>query len=223
MGALAEPAECLQFRRPYSRKMFASEPDYHWKVGRPGDQENLKGMCPVYMSPELGTIFLAARPPAAAGSCERYGGRHAKSKSMEPERVAGRAQSARTRCAPPARAARAATPAACCLVRSPAQTDFLSLRRSAYFASASRESRPRGPLSRRRPSRTPTIHDIWVEEVRFVVSHFRPCALPPLRFRVVAQTDPCARCDEKTEWRSGLAQNPGDLVGGNPRDLGDLG
>jgi hypothetical protein len=32
------------------------------------------------------------------------------------------------------------------------------------FASASRESRPRGPLSKRRPSPTPTIHDIWVEE-----------------------------------------------------------
>jgi hypothetical protein len=32
------------------------------------------------------------------------------------------------------------------------------------LASASRESRPRGPLSNRRPSGTPTIHDIWVEE-----------------------------------------------------------
>ena len=32
------------------------------------------------------------------------------------------------------------------------------------FASASRESRPRGPLSNRPPSRTQTIHDIWVEE-----------------------------------------------------------
>jgi hypothetical protein len=36
--------------------------------------------------------------------------------------------------------------------------------RSGVFASASRESRPRGPLSNRRPSRTPTIHGIWVEE-----------------------------------------------------------
>jgi hypothetical protein len=35
---------------------------------------------------------------------------------------------------------------------------------SGVFASASRESRPRGPLSNRRPSRTPTLHDIWVEE-----------------------------------------------------------
>jgi hypothetical protein len=32
------------------------------------------------------------------------------------------------------------------------------------LASASRESRQRGPLSNRRPSRTPPIHDIWVEE-----------------------------------------------------------
>jgi hypothetical protein len=35
---------------------------------------------------------------------------------------------------------------------------------SGVFARASRESRPRGPLSNPRPSRTPTIHDIWVEE-----------------------------------------------------------
>ena len=35
---------------------------------------------------------------------------------------------------------------------------------SGVFASASRESRPKGPLSNRRPSRMPTIHDIWVEE-----------------------------------------------------------
>ena len=35
---------------------------------------------------------------------------------------------------------------------------------SGVFASASRESRPRGPVSNRRPSRTPTIDDIWVEE-----------------------------------------------------------
>ena len=35
---------------------------------------------------------------------------------------------------------------------------------SGVFTSASRESRPRGPLNNRRPSRTPTIHDIWVEE-----------------------------------------------------------
>jgi hypothetical protein len=35
---------------------------------------------------------------------------------------------------------------------------------SGVFASASRERRPRGPLSNRRPARTPTIHDIWVEE-----------------------------------------------------------
>jgi hypothetical protein len=34
---------------------------------------------------------------------------------------------------------------------------------SGVFASASRESRPRGPLSNRRPSRAP-IHDMWVEE-----------------------------------------------------------
>jgi hypothetical protein len=32
------------------------------------------------------------------------------------------------------------------------------------FASASRESQPRGPLSNRWPSGTPTIHDIWVED-----------------------------------------------------------
>jgi hypothetical protein len=32
------------------------------------------------------------------------------------------------------------------------------------FASASRESRTRGPLSNRRPSRMPTMHDVWVEE-----------------------------------------------------------
>jgi hypothetical protein len=35
---------------------------------------------------------------------------------------------------------------------------------SGVFTSASRESRSRGPLNNRRPSRTPTIHDIWVEE-----------------------------------------------------------
>jgi hypothetical protein len=35
---------------------------------------------------------------------------------------------------------------------------------SGVFTSAARESRPRGPLSNRRPSRTPTIYDIWVEE-----------------------------------------------------------
>jgi hypothetical protein len=35
---------------------------------------------------------------------------------------------------------------------------------SGVFASTSRESRSREPLSNRRPSRTPTIHDIWVEE-----------------------------------------------------------
>jgi hypothetical protein len=32
------------------------------------------------------------------------------------------------------------------------------------FSNASRESRTRGPLSNRRPSRMPTIHDVWVEE-----------------------------------------------------------
>ena len=35
---------------------------------------------------------------------------------------------------------------------------------SGVFTSASRESQRRGPLSNRGPSRTPTIHDVWVEE-----------------------------------------------------------
>ena len=49
------------------------------------------------------------------------------------------------------------------VVRSPLRQIFY-LCSGGIFASASRESRPRGPLSHRRPSRTPTIHDIWVEE-----------------------------------------------------------
>lgn len=48
------------------------------------------------------------------------------------------------------------------IVRSPLRQIFYLC--SGAFASTSRESRPRGPLSHRRPSRTPTIHDIWVEE-----------------------------------------------------------
>ena len=42
--------------------------------------------------------------------------------------------------------------------------------------------------------------------------------------RVVAEGNPYASCGRETEfWRSGLAQNPGDLAGVDPRDLGNLG
>jgi hypothetical protein len=41
---------------------------------------------------------------------------------------------------------------------------LLYLCRGGIFVSASRESRTRGPLSNRRPSRMPTIHHVWVEE-----------------------------------------------------------
>jgi hypothetical protein len=41
---------------------------------------------------------------------------------------------------------------------------LLYLCRAGIFVSASRESRTRGPLSNRRPSRMPTIHHVWVEE-----------------------------------------------------------
>lgn len=73
------------------------------------------------------------------------------------------------------------------LTRSPLKR-LLYLCRGGIFVSVSRESRTRGPLSDRRPSRMPTIHHVWV-----------------------------------AEWRSSLTQNPGDLAGGNPVDLGNLG
>jgi hypothetical protein len=42
--------------------------------------------------------------------------------------------------------------------------------------------------------------------------------------RVAAEGKSLARRGRETEfWRSSLAQNPGDLAGGNPEDLGNLG
>jgi hypothetical protein len=47
------------------------------------------------------------------------------------------------------------------LTRSPLKR-LLYLCRGGIFVSVSRESRTRGPLSDRRPSRMPTIHHVWV-------------------------------------------------------------
>jgi hypothetical protein len=49
-------------------------------------------------------------------------------------------------------------------LKRPAVRQLLYLCSGGIFARASRESRTRGPLSNRRPSRMPTIHDVWVEE-----------------------------------------------------------
>ena len=49
------------------------------------------------------------------------------------------------------------------LPRSPLKR-LLYLCRGGIFVSVSRESRTRGPLSDRRPSRMPTIHHVWVAE-----------------------------------------------------------
>jgi hypothetical protein len=49
-------------------------------------------------------------------------------------------------------------------LKRPAVRRLLYLCSGGIFARASRESGTRGPLSNRRPSRMPTIHDVWVEE-----------------------------------------------------------
>jgi hypothetical protein len=49
-------------------------------------------------------------------------------------------------------------------LKRPAVRRLLYLCSGGIFVSASRESRTRGPLSNRRPSRMPTIHHVWVEE-----------------------------------------------------------
>ena len=46
------------------------------------------------------------------------------------------------------------------------------------FAYGSREDRPQGPLSNRRPSRTPKIPDVWLGMCESSRSRVKGCALP---------------------------------------------
>ena len=58
--------------------------------------------------------------------------------------------------------------------------------------------------------------------MRFVLSHIRPFVFATLApDKVAAEGNPWRRGGE-AELQSGFAANPGDLVNGNPVDLGDL-
>jgi hypothetical protein len=66
------------------------------------------------------------------------------------------------------------------------------------FSSASRKSRTRWPLSNRRPSRMPTIHDVWVEECGSFC-RASDLSLCHLLDEGCGGDNPYARCGRETE------------------------